>query len=124
MTSRRHSRGSLAGLPLLAALGRHAKADTQPSAESPTGKPGMEMLTIFLRHDESKTVDQINQHLKETGWFEHFPPQGVEVVSWYANDGDRSGSDTPLPRGASTRDQSSGRRGGLGWLPDGILPHL
>jgi hypothetical protein len=83
MTSRRTFWGSLAGLPLLAALGRHAKADTQPSAESPTGKPGMEMLTIFLRHDESKTVDQINQHLKETGWFEHFPPQGVEVVSWY-----------------------------------------
>lgn len=83
MTSRRTFWGSLAGLPLLPALGRHAKADTQPSAESPTGKPGMEMLTIFLRHDESKTVDQINQHLKETGWFEHFPPQGVEVVSWY-----------------------------------------
>ena len=83
MTSRRTFWGSLAGLPLLPALGRHANADTQPSAESPTGKPGMEMLTIFLRHDELKTVDQINQHLKETGWFEHFPPQGVEVVSWY-----------------------------------------
>jgi len=41
------------------------------------------MLTIFLRHDESKTLDQINQHLKETGFAKSFPPQGVEVVSWY-----------------------------------------
>ena len=40
------------------------------------------MLTIFLRHDESRTLDQINQHLKETGWFRDFPPPGVEVVSW------------------------------------------
>ena len=41
------------------------------------------MLTIFLRHDQTHTVDEINQHLKQTGWFEHFPPPGVEVVSWY-----------------------------------------
>ena len=41
------------------------------------------MLTIFLRHDETKTLDEINQHLKKTGWFDHFPPPGVEVVSWY-----------------------------------------
>ena len=80
MSSRRTFWRTLAGLPLLAALGRHAEADTVPPAESSTGMRGMEMLTIFLRHDETKTVDQINQHLKETGWFEHFPPPGVEVV--------------------------------------------
>ena len=83
MSSRRMFWRSLASLPFLAALGRQARADTPPSAESPTGPPGMEMLTIVLRHDETKTVDQISQHLKETGWFEHFPPPGVEVVSWY-----------------------------------------
>ncbi len=83
MSSRRTFWRGLASLPFLAALGRHAKADTPSSAESPTGKPGMEMLTIFLRHDETKTVDQINQHLKETGWFAQFPPAGVEIVSWY-----------------------------------------
>jgi len=71
----------LAGLPLLAAFGRQAKAQTP--ADSPTGGPGMEMLTVFLRHDQSHTVDEINQHLKQTGWFEHFPPPGIEVVSWY-----------------------------------------
>jgi hypothetical protein len=41
------------------------------------------MLTIFLRHDQAKTVDEINSHLKQTGWFRDFPPAGVEIVSWY-----------------------------------------
>ncbi|WP_238178994.1 hypothetical protein [Methylobacterium oxalidis] len=41
------------------------------------------MLTVFLRHDQTKTVIQINEHLKHTGWFRDFPPAGVEVVSWY-----------------------------------------
>jgi hypothetical protein len=57
----------------------------KPSAPvpSPTGGPGMEMITIFLRHDESKTLDEINAHLKATGWYQSFPPSGVDVVSWY-----------------------------------------
>ena len=25
------------------------------------------MLTVFLRHDETKTVDEINAHLRQTG---------------------------------------------------------
>jgi hypothetical protein len=41
------------------------------------------LLTIFLRHDESKTLDEINDHLKKTGWYDKFPPAGVEIVSWY-----------------------------------------
>ena len=57
----------------------------QPPQEQQTPAPekGMMMLTIFLRHDESKTLDQINQHLRETGFTKDFPPNGVEVVSWY-----------------------------------------
>jgi hypothetical protein len=41
------------------------------------------MLTIFLRHDQAKTLDEINNHLKSTGWYKNFPPEGVEVLSWY-----------------------------------------
>jgi uncharacterized protein with GYD domain len=41
------------------------------------------MLTIFLRHDQSKTLDEIRAHLDKTGFIASFPPQGVEVVSWY-----------------------------------------
>ena len=50
---------------------------------SSAGTSGMMMLTIFLRHDESKTLDEINAHLKQTGFTTNFPPPGTEVVSWY-----------------------------------------
>jgi hypothetical protein len=59
------------------------------SAQSPTGttitapQSGSFLLTIFLRHDQTKTLDQINEHLKQTGWYAKFPPDGVEIVSWY-----------------------------------------
>jgi hypothetical protein len=72
-------------LLLTPAMIRSAFSAAAPGAPqpSPTGGPGMEMLTIFLRHDETKTLDEINQHLKSTGWYKDFPPPGVEVVSWY-----------------------------------------
>ena len=28
-------------------------------------------------------MDEINNHLKSTGWYKNFPPEGVEVLSWY-----------------------------------------
>jgi hypothetical protein len=54
-----------------------------PNAGAAAPQTGAILLTVFLRHDQSKTVDQINQHLKQTGWYDKFPPDGVEVVSWY-----------------------------------------
>lgn len=44
---------------------------------------GTMLLTIFLRHDQSKTLDQIHEQLEKTGFTKDFPPKGVEVVSWY-----------------------------------------
>ena len=44
---------------------------------------GTFLLTIFLRHDQTKTLDEIGAHLQKTGWAQKFPPQGMEVVSWY-----------------------------------------
>ncbi len=63
-------------------------ADTQqPTAASPQASTSdsqhLMMLTIFLRHDQSKTLDEIQEHLKKTGFQKNFPPEGVEVVSWY-----------------------------------------
>jgi hypothetical protein len=54
----------------------------QAQNATPAGD-GTFLLTIFLKHDESKTLPQINQQLKEQGYFKTFPPPGVEVVSWY-----------------------------------------
>jgi hypothetical protein len=41
------------------------------------------LLTIFLKHDQSKTLDEIQAQLRENGFYKNFPPEGVEVVSWY-----------------------------------------
>ncbi len=41
------------------------------------------LLTIFLRHDQSTTLGEINDQLDKTGYWKKFPPEGTEVVSWY-----------------------------------------
>jgi hypothetical protein len=66
-------------LVLLLALPMRAWA--QPVADPE--HPGTFLLTIFLRHDESKPLGEINDELKRNGWYKSFPPPGVEVVSWY-----------------------------------------
>jgi len=41
------------------------------------------LLTIFLKHDQTKSLGEINKHLEKTGFWKKFPPAGTEVVSWY-----------------------------------------
>ena len=41
------------------------------------------LLTVVLKHDQSKNLDQIGQELKATGFWARFPPEGIEVDSWY-----------------------------------------
>ncbi len=41
------------------------------------------MLTVFLKHDQSKNLGQIQAQLEETEFWKHFPPEGIEIVSWY-----------------------------------------
>lgn len=41
------------------------------------------MLTVFLKHDQSKTLAEIGQHLERTGFWKKFPPEGTRVISWY-----------------------------------------
>jgi hypothetical protein len=40
------------------------------------------MLTVLLQHDQSKTLDEIMAHLRRTGFYRDFPPEGSELVSW------------------------------------------
>jgi hypothetical protein len=41
------------------------------------------MLTIFLKHDQSRPLSELNAQLQHQGHYKAFPPEGVEVVSWY-----------------------------------------
>lgn len=47
------------------------------------GADGKILLTVILRHDQSKTLDEIDDHLAKTGFNKTFPPEGVEIVSYY-----------------------------------------
>jgi hypothetical protein len=46
------------------------------------GSDGKITLTVILRHDQSMTVDEINDHLEKTGFRKNFPPEGVEILSY------------------------------------------
>lgn len=39
------------------------------------------MLTVFLKHDQSRPRSALNA--ERQGYYKAFPPEGVEVVSWY-----------------------------------------
>jgi hypothetical protein len=72
------------------AFGSNAVAQTAPP---PTAPPPAEnaaptadnavMLTVFLKHDQSRPLSELNVQLQRQGYYKAFPPEGVEVVSWY-----------------------------------------
>jgi hypothetical protein len=83
-----------ADLPVtVAAAPTSGPAQTSAPAQNPAGgapanvaaQSGDDtfLLTIFLKHDESKPLPKINEQLREQGFFKAFPPPGIEVVSWY-----------------------------------------
>ena len=45
------------------------------------------LLTIFLKHDQSRPLADLNAQLAKQGFYKAFPPQGVEVVNWYVQMG-------------------------------------
>lgn len=65
----------------LVAGGLHAQAST-------SGKPvaisadNAVLLTVFLKHDQSRNLNEIRTKLTEQELFKVFPPEGVEIVSW------------------------------------------
>ena len=70
------------GLALL--FGGKADAQNAPPAGSATATPDNAiLLTIFLKHDQSRPLAELNAQLAKQGFYKAFPPPGVEVVSWY-----------------------------------------
>lgn len=54
-----------------------ATAPAEPTAENAV------MLTVFLKHDQSRPLSELNAQLERQGYYKAFPPAGIEVVSWY-----------------------------------------
>jgi hypothetical protein len=61
-------------------------AQTASPTPAPAATPTLDdtiMLTIFFKHDETRPLAEINAQLEKQGFYKAFPPEGVEVVSWY-----------------------------------------
>jgi hypothetical protein len=64
-----------------------ASAQQRPATPPPTASTPLPndyvLLTIFLKHDETRPLGELNAQLDKQGYYKAFPPAGVEVVSWY-----------------------------------------
>ena len=58
-------------------------AQTAPSDNASPTPDNAVMLTIFLKHDQSRPLGELNAQLARQGFYKAFPPPGVEIVSWY-----------------------------------------
>jgi hypothetical protein len=41
------------------------------------------MITIFLKHQQDKSLDSIQHNLDKTAFWKMFPPKTARIVSWY-----------------------------------------
>lgn len=60
----------------------HAQAVTPAANHAAATPDNAMMLTVFLKHDQSRPLSEIKAQLARQGFYETFPPAGVEVVSW------------------------------------------
>ncbi len=81
---------TMAGIAFVMAFNSAASAQTAapPAAPAPAAPAALTpdnalLLTIFLKHDQSRPLSELNAQLEKQGFYKAFPPDGVEVVSWY-----------------------------------------
>lgn len=72
---------TLAGALAFSAIALAQAAPTPSENAMPTPDNAI-MLTIFLKHDETRPLAELNAQLEDQGFYKAFPPPGVEVVSW------------------------------------------
>ena len=59
-----------------------AQSTGTPSENATPTPDNAVMLTIFLKHDETRPLSELNAQLERQGFYKAFPPAGIEVVSW------------------------------------------
>jgi hypothetical protein len=77
---------TLAAAVILASVTVASAAQTvsAPAAGSAVATPdNAVLLTVFLKHDQSRNLGELNAQLAKQGFYKAFPPPGMEVVSWY-----------------------------------------
>ena len=73
---------ALAGL-LAFQPGADAQTTTAPAENAVPTPDNAMLLTVFLKHDQSRPLSELNAQLEKQGFYKAFPPPGIEVVSWY-----------------------------------------
>jgi hypothetical protein len=63
--------------------GAAAQTAAAPAENAAPTADNAVMITIFLKHDQSRPLSELNAQLDKQGFYKAFPPPGVEVVSWY-----------------------------------------
>ena len=124
-------RSLLIAAMIAAVLSFDSRAWAQTASPSPAGSENATptpdtaiLLTIFLKHDQSRPLGELNAQLERQGFYKAFPPPGVEVVSWYVMMGVGQVVTLRLPASLASRSQPHLRNHGLGQLPDRVLPDL
>jgi hypothetical protein len=77
---------AMAGVLALSSGALAQPAPTSPTAPAENAAPTADnalLLTIFMKHDQSRPLSELNAQLERQGFYKAFPPAGVEVVSWY-----------------------------------------
>src|SRR5882724_1750181 len=85
----RAGKGVMTALVVLAStvmFNASVPAQTATPTPAPSATPTEDnavMLTIFLKHDQSRPLGELNAQIEKQGFYKAFPPEGIEVVSWY-----------------------------------------
>ena len=76
---------ALAALAVVLTFSPGAMAQTAaaPAENAAPTADNAVLLTIFLKHDQSRPLSELNAQLDKQGYYKTFPPAGIEVVSWY-----------------------------------------
>jgi hypothetical protein len=79
------TKGYLTAFAVLAAacmFNADSGAQTAPTDNATPTPDNAVMITVFLKHDESRPLGELNAQLEKQGFYKAFPPPGIEVVSW------------------------------------------
>ncbi|CCD89065.1 conserved protein of unknown function [Bradyrhizobium sp. ORS 285] len=79
------SRMLLVALAMACAASTISGVGAQSAPDAPAAAPTADnavLLTVFLKHDQSRPLSELNAQLERQGFYKAFPPAGIEVVSW------------------------------------------
>ncbi len=75
----------LVALTMACATLTNSGVGAQTAPDAPAAAPTADnavLLTVLLKHDQSRPLSELNAQLERQGFYKAFPPAGIEVVSW------------------------------------------